>query len=34
MRLRGQDVTATTRLPLGSLLALAAWPVWLVIAVT
>jgi len=32
MRLRGQDVTATTRLPLGTLLALAAWPVWLVIA--
>jgi leader peptidase (prepilin peptidase)/N-methyltransferase len=34
MRLRGQDVTATTRLPLGTLLALAAWPVWLVVAVT
>jgi leader peptidase (prepilin peptidase)/N-methyltransferase len=34
MRLRGQDVTATTRLPLGTLLALAAWPIWLVVAVT
>lgn len=34
MRLRGQGVTATTRLPLGTLLALAVWPVWLVIAVT
>lgn len=34
MRLRGQEVTATSRLPLGTLLALAAWPVWLVVAVT
>jgi leader peptidase (prepilin peptidase)/N-methyltransferase len=34
MRLRGETVTATSRLPLGTLLALAAWPVWLVIAVT
>jgi leader peptidase (prepilin peptidase)/N-methyltransferase len=34
MRLRGEAVTATSRLPLGTLLALAAWPVWLVIAVT
>jgi len=32
MRLRGQEVTATSRLPLGTLLALAAWPVWLVVA--
>lgn len=32
MRLRGQAVTATSRLPLGSLMALAAWPLWLVIA--
>jgi leader peptidase (prepilin peptidase) / N-methyltransferase len=29
-RARGQDITATTRLPLGALLAVAAWPVWLV----
>lgn len=34
MRLRGQEVTATDRLPLGTLLALAAWPVWLVVALT
>jgi len=34
MRLRGEPVTATSRLPLGTLLALAAWPVWLVVAVT
>jgi leader peptidase (prepilin peptidase) / N-methyltransferase len=34
MRLRGETVTATSRLPLGTLLALAAWPVWLVVAVT
>ena len=34
MRLRGEVVTATSRLPLGTLLALAAWPVWLVVAVT
>ncbi len=32
MRLRGEAVTAATRLPLGSLMALAAWPAWLVIA--
>ena len=32
MRLRGQHVHAATRLPLGSLLAVAAWPVWLVVA--
>lgn len=32
MRLRGEAVTATTRLPLGTLMALTAWPVWLVIA--
>jgi leader peptidase (prepilin peptidase) / N-methyltransferase len=30
--LRGEAVTATDRLPLGTLLALAAWPVWLVVA--
>lgn len=32
MRLRGEEVTATTRLPMGTLMALAAWPVWLVAA--
>jgi leader peptidase (prepilin peptidase)/N-methyltransferase len=29
-RLRGDPVTATTRLPLGALMAVAAWPIWLV----
>jgi hypothetical protein len=29
MRLRGRSVTATDRLPLGTLMALAAWPLWL-----
>lgn len=32
MRLRGEQVTATSRLPLGTLMILAAWPVWLVAA--
>lgn len=32
MRLRGDTVTATTRLPFGALLAVAAFPVWLVTA--
>lgn len=32
MRLRGQAVSATTRLPLGTLLALTAWPIWLLVA--
>jgi leader peptidase (prepilin peptidase)/N-methyltransferase len=32
MRLRGEAVTAATRLPLGTLMALAAWPIWLVVA--
>lgn len=32
MRLRGRDVAATDRLPLGTLMALAAWPIWLLIA--
>jgi leader peptidase (prepilin peptidase)/N-methyltransferase len=32
MRLRGQQVKASDRLPLGTLLALAAWPIWLVVA--
>jgi leader peptidase (prepilin peptidase)/N-methyltransferase len=30
---RREEVTATSRLPLGSLMAVAAWPVWLVVAV-
>jgi leader peptidase (prepilin peptidase)/N-methyltransferase len=32
MRLRGEAVDRTTRLPLGTLIALAAWPVWLLVA--
>jgi leader peptidase (prepilin peptidase)/N-methyltransferase len=32
MRLRGDKVTATSRLPLGTLMALAAWPVWILVA--
>ena len=32
MRLRGEAVSATSRLPLGTLMILAAWPVWLVVA--
>ena len=32
MRMRGQAVGATSRLPLGTLMALTAWPVWLVVA--
>ena len=32
MRLRGQEVKSTSRLPLGALMAVAAWPVWLVVA--
>jgi leader peptidase (prepilin peptidase)/N-methyltransferase len=32
MRLRGEAVTATSRLPLGALMAITAWPIWLVIA--
>lgn len=31
-RLRGGSVEATDRLPLGTLMALAAWPIWIVIA--
>lgn len=31
-RLRGRTVRATDRLPLGTLMALAAWPIWLVIS--
>jgi leader peptidase (prepilin peptidase)/N-methyltransferase len=30
-RARGQSVAATTRVPFGALLAVAAWPVWLVL---
>ncbi len=32
MRLRGEAVSATSRLPLGTLIALAAWPAWLLVA--
>lgn len=32
MRLRGQEVGAASRLPLGALMAIAAWPIWLVVA--
>ncbi|HZG08357.1 MAG TPA: A24 family peptidase [Allosphingosinicella sp.] len=32
MRLRGKQVSATDRLPLGTLLALGAWPLWLLLA--
>jgi len=32
MRLRGEPVSATTRLPLGALMAVTAWPAWLVAA--
>jgi leader peptidase (prepilin peptidase) / N-methyltransferase len=32
MRLRGEAVGGATRLPLGTLMALAAWPIWLVSA--
>jgi leader peptidase (prepilin peptidase)/N-methyltransferase len=31
-RLRGKAVSATDRLPLGTLMALAAWPLWLLLA--
>jgi leader peptidase (prepilin peptidase)/N-methyltransferase len=31
-RLRGHRVAATDRLPLGTLMAMAAWPIWIVIA--
>jgi leader peptidase (prepilin peptidase) / N-methyltransferase len=33
MHLRGRAVAATDRLPLGTLMALAAWPIWLLTAV-
>ena len=31
-RLRGKSVAATDRLPLGTLMAITAWPIWLVVA--
>ena len=31
MRARGRRVAATDRLPLGTLMALAAWPIWLIL---
>lgn len=34
LRLRGEAVTAATRLPLGTLMALAAWPLWLLAGVS
>jgi leader peptidase (prepilin peptidase)/N-methyltransferase len=33
MLLRGQQVQATTRMPLGTLIALALWPAWLLVAI-
>lgn len=33
-RIRGATVTATDRLPLGTFMALAAWPIWLLLAST
>ena len=32
MRLRGEEVTGASRLPLGALMAVTAWPIWLVVA--
>ena len=32
MRLRGEEIGPTSRLPLGALMAVAAWPVWLIVA--
>jgi leader peptidase (prepilin peptidase)/N-methyltransferase len=32
MRLRGEKVTGSSRLPLGALMAVAAWPIWLIVA--
>ena len=32
MRARGKSVAATDRLPLGTLMALVAWPIWLMVA--
>ncbi len=33
MLLRGQEVAAATRMPLGTLIALALWPAWLLVAI-
>jgi leader peptidase (prepilin peptidase)/N-methyltransferase len=33
MILRGQKVAVGTRMPLGTLLALALWPAWLIVAI-
>lgn len=32
MRLRGEEIGPASRLPLGALMAVAAWPVWLIVA--
>jgi leader peptidase (prepilin peptidase)/N-methyltransferase len=32
MRLRGEAVTGSSRLPLGALMAVTAWPIWLIVA--
>ena len=32
MRMRGEEIGPTSRLPLGALMAVAAWPVWLIVA--
>ena len=32
MRLRGEEIGPASRLPLGALMAIAAWPVWLIVA--
>jgi leader peptidase (prepilin peptidase)/N-methyltransferase len=32
MRLRGEEIGAASRLPLGALMAVAAWPIWLLVA--
>ena len=32
MRLRGEEIGAASRLPLGALMAVAAWPIWLIVA--
>ena len=33
MMLRGREVAANTRMPLGTLIALALWPAWLLVAI-
>ena len=32
LRLRGEEIGAASRLPLGALMAVAAWPIWLIVA--